>query len=81
MDKHVIVGIHIVNRKAHAEPVQHVFTQYGAQIRTRLGLHDDVNPENGLIILEMQDTPETYQMIEEVSAVDGVDVQKMLFDH
>jgi len=81
MDKHIIVGVHIVNRQAHAEPVQHVFTKYGAQIRTRLGLHDEVCPANGLILLEMHDTPETCQMIEEVSAIDGVDVQTMVFEH
>ena len=81
MAKHIIVGVHIVERKEHAEPVQHVFTRYGAQISTRLGLHDTINPENGLIILEMEDSPETSKMIEEISAIEGVDVQSMTFEH
>jgi len=84
MDKHIIVGVHVVNREAHAEPVQHVFTKYGAQIKTRLGLHDihdSFSSANGLILLEMLDTPETCQMIEEVSAIDGIDCQTMLFEH
>jgi len=81
MDKHIIVGIHIVNREAHAPKVQEVFTKYGIQIKTRLGLHDDVCPSNGLILLEMADTPETCQMIEAVGAIEGVDCKTMLFAH
>ena len=32
MDKHIIVGVHIVDREAHAPMVQEIFTKYGAQI-------------------------------------------------
>ena len=81
MDKHIIVGIHIVDREAHAPKVQEVFTKYGTQITTRLGLHDSINSSNGLILLEMADTPETCRMIEEIKAIDGVDCQTMLFEH
>ena len=72
MDKHIIVGVHIVNREQHAPIVQRIFTQFGEQIRTRLGLHDDVCPTNGLILLEMADTPETCEMIAAVSAINGI---------
>ena len=81
MDKHIIVGVHIVDREKHAPQVQQIFTQYGAQIRTRLGLHDDVCSSNGLILLEMADTPENCEMIAAVEAVDGVDVGQMVFEH
>ncbi len=81
MDKHIIVGVHIVDREAHAVKVQQVFTTFGAQIKTRLGLHDDICPSNGLILLEMADTPETSRMIEAVEAIDGVDCQTMTFAH
>lgn len=81
MDKHIIVGVHIVDREAHAPMAQKIFTKYGAQIKTRLGLHDDVCPTNGLILLEMADTPETCQMIEEIKAAVGVDCKTMMFEH
>ncbi len=81
MDKHIIVGVHIVDREAHAPVVQEIFTRFGAHIRTRLGLHDDVCPSNGLILLEMADTPETCQMIDAVDAINGVDVKQMVFRH
>jgi len=81
MDKHIIVGVHIVDRESHAVKVQEVFTKYGAQIKTRLGMHDDICPENGLILLEMTDTPETRAMINTVGAISGVDCQTMEFRH
>ena len=81
MDKHIIVGVHIVDREAHAPKVQEIFTKYGAQIKTRLGLHDDVCTTNGLILLEMADTPETCKMIEDIAATIGVDCKTMMFEH
>ena len=81
MDKHIIAGVHIVNREAHAPAVQALFTKYGAQIHTRLGLHDNVNPANGLILLEMADTPEALQLIDGLKAMEGVDCQVMMFEH
>ncbi|MEN8254992.1 MAG: hypothetical protein ABFR33_05935 [Verrucomicrobiota bacterium] len=81
MDKHIIAGVHIVDREGHAPKVQEVFTKYGSQINTRLGLHDTINPSNGLILLEMADTPEACRMIEDIEAIDGVDCQTMMFEH
>lgn len=81
MDKHIIVGVHIVDREAHAPAAQEIFTKYGAQINARLGLHDRVCATNGLILLEMLDTPETCKMIEELTAIGGIDIQTMVFEH
>ena len=81
MDKHIIAGVHIVDREAHASTVQEVFTRYGSHINTRLGLHDSINPANGLILLEMVDSPETCKMIEELDAIAGVECQTMVFEH
>ncbi|MBN2686113.1 MAG: hypothetical protein JXR40_12590 [Pontiellaceae bacterium] len=81
MDKHIIVGVHIADREKHASQVQQIFTKYGAQIRTRLGLHDDVCSANGLILLEMADAPESSDMISAVQAIDGVDIEQMVFNH
>jgi hypothetical protein len=81
MDKHIIAGVHIVDRETHASDVQALFTKYGAQINTRLGLHDNVNSANGLILLEMADTPETLQLINELNDISGVDCQSMMFEH
>lgn len=80
-DSHVIVGVHLVDREKLSRQVQDIFSRYGAHIRTRLGLHDDVCSANGLILLEMCDTPETNSMMAELGAIEGVDIAKMVFDH
>lgn len=81
MDDHIIAGVHITDREAHAPAVQKIFTKYGAHINTRLGLHDSINPANGLILLELADTSDTYQMIEELQAIEHVNCQTLVFEH
>jgi hypothetical protein len=81
MDKHIIAGVHIVNREAHSASVQALFTKYGSDIHTRLGLHDRINPSNGLILLEMADTPEALQLIRDLENMEGVECQTMMFEH
>lgn len=39
-DTHIILGIHVSDRLKNAVDVQKVFTEYGCNIKTRIGLHD-----------------------------------------
>lgn len=85
MDKHILVGVHITERVKHAGEVQAVFSTYGCSIRTRLGLHEadrGTCSPNGLIVLEMtDDEAAASEMIAELKAVEGIEVQQMVFDH
>lgn len=85
MDRHVIFGVHLTNRLAHANRVQEVFTEFGEHIKTRLGLHD-VGPHgsspSGVIVLDVTgDDPVLDRMAERLAAIDGVEVQRMVFTH
>lgn len=83
--KHVIVGVHITDRVKHVRQVQQVFTEYGCQIKTRLGLHDagtDFCSPNGLILLEMIGPASSIAaMVKKLKAVKGVDAKRMVFSH
>lgn len=46
-----------------------------------LGLHDTINSSNGLILLEMTDTPKASQMVKDIEAIDGFGCQTMIFKH
>ncbi|MCC7300608.1 MAG: hypothetical protein IT583_05970 [Verrucomicrobia bacterium] len=85
MDKHVVIGVHITERVKHAGEVQKIFTEFGCQIRTRLGLHDAnkaVCSPNGLILLDMvDDDAKVSAFKKKLSSLDGVEVQSMVFDH
>jgi hypothetical protein len=85
MDKHIVVGVHITERVKHAGEVQKVFTEFGCQIRTRLGLHEankGVCSPNGLVILDMvDDDAQVSSFKAKLAAIDGVEVQSMIFDH
>ena len=85
MDRHVILGVHLTDRVRQASEVQQVFTEFGGHIKTRLGLHD-VGPggsaTTGLIVLELiGDTASFDAMAARLKALEGVEVQRMVFGH
>jgi hypothetical protein len=85
MDKHIIMGVHITERVRHAVAVQDVLTKFGCAIRTRLGLHEadgTVCSPNGMILLELlDDDAQVKELQDSLSAIDGVEVKTMVFDH
>jgi hypothetical protein len=85
MTQHIILGVHITDRIHHIHAVQGLLTEYGCSIRTRLGLHEAEKKfcsPNGLLILEMIDDSATAQeLANKLSAIEGVEVQTMVFKH
>jgi len=85
MDKHIIAGVHITERVRHAAEIQNVLTEFGCQIRTRLGLHEadkGLCSPNGLILLDLVDDEARIDVLKKkLTAINGVEVQTMVFDH
>lgn len=84
MDKHIILGVHITNRLKKASEVQQLLTQYGCNIKTRLGLHEveNVCSPNGLLLLEMYgEDAVCFELADKLAAVEGIEVQRMVFAH
>lgn len=84
MDKHIILGIHITNRLKKASEVQQLFSQYGCNIKTRLGLHEvqNVCSPNGIVLLEMYgEDAVCFELADKLAAIEGIEVQKMVFTH
>jgi hypothetical protein len=85
LKKHVILGVHITDRIRHVDAVQHLLTEYGCSIRTRLGLHEADKgfcSPNGLLVLEMTDDEKTADALAaKLNAVEGVEAKKMVFEH
>ena len=84
-DGHVILGIHVTDRLKNAVDVQKVFTEYGCNIKTRVGLHDvdaNVCSPSGVVLIEFFGADdEASAMMAKLNAVEGVQVQKMYFGH
>ena len=84
-EKHIIFGVHITDRMHKAGAVQELLTEYGCQIKTRIGLHhvdNNVCSPRGLILLEMfGDETTCFQLADKLAQVEGVEVQRMVFDH
>ncbi len=83
MKKHVILGVHITGRVDQAVHIQRVFTEYGCNIKTRLGLHEtspDYCAPSGLVLLEMTgEEADTDAMMDKLNAMHGVEAKKMVF--
>jgi len=83
MEKHIIIGIHLTGRVDQATHVQKIFTEYGCNIKTRLGLHEtgtDYCAPSGVILLEMiGDEEDTDTMMNKLNSMHGIEVKKMTF--
>jgi hypothetical protein len=84
MSKRTVLGIQVTNRVANVPDVQKVLTQYGCNIRTRLGLHevaDSVCSAHGLLILDTYGAKaEILAMETSLKKIKGLVVKKMVFD-
>jgi hypothetical protein len=83
MKKHIILGIHITNRMKKATSVQKLLTEYGCNIKTRIGLHevnDNFCATNGMLLLELTgDEKKCLELTKKLSAIPGIEVKKMVF--
>ena len=83
MRKRIVLGVHLSNRMTEAPPFQELITQYGCNIRTRIGLHDVADgycSMAGLILLDMIGEEERINELEtKLKTFEGLDVQKMVF--
>lgn len=84
-EPHVIYGVHVTNRSTQVPNLQHLLTEYGCNIKTRIGLHhvdENVCSPRGLILLEMFGDIATCQELKtKLAGMEGVDVQEMIFEH
>jgi hypothetical protein len=82
---HYILGVHVVDRAHHASGVQAVLTEFGDGIKTRLGLHDVHDgfcSPNGLLLIEfVGEAARCDELVKRLSAVQGVEVKRMVFEH
>ena len=84
VDKHIILGVHVTDRLRKATEVQKLLTEYGCNIKTRLGLHEveNVCSPAGLLVLEMYgDDAVCFELADKLAAIEGIEVQRMVFTH
>ena len=84
-ERHLIFGVHIQRRRQLVPEIQALLTEYGCNIRSRIGLHqvdDNSCSHQGLILLEMfGDQNVCDELKQRLSGLSGVEVQTMVFEH
>ncbi len=77
-----IIGIGVTNRKEIAKKVQDVLTEFGCDIKTRLGLSDYNETEcsyNGLILVDVPNREKALLLEKELKNIDNVVIKEMEF--
>ena len=77
-----IIGIKLPNRLENAALLQTILTNYGCSIRTRIGLHNlDYSTcyPDGIILIDVIDNPTAVKLEVELSEIDDIELQKMVF--
>ena len=80
MEQDRIMAIRTDTRRENAEALQKVLTQFGCNIKVRLGLHEGglVCSESGLILLVLTGPQEEITQFEQaLTQVDGVQFKTM----
>ncbi len=77
-----ILGINISNRLQSAIAVQEVLTKFGCVIKTRIGLHEEINGQcspKGLILLEIIDDIKAIDVANQLCDIEEIEIQQMKF--
>lgn len=77
-----IIGIKISNRLESAVSVQEILTKFGCIIKTRIGLHEEINGQcspKGLILLEIIDDAQAADITQELCDIEEIEIQQMQF--
>ena len=83
MKKHIVLGVKINNRLKHVPEVQKLLSEYGCNIKTRLGLHEvDATScsTGGLLLLELFGEDRIcLELAAKLEKLEEIEVQKMIF--
>jgi len=84
MAKTTILGVLLRKRTIASTEFQAILSKYGCSIKTRIGLHqasDNVCSPDGVILLDIIGEDSELNALEaELRAIDGAEVQKMVFE-
>ncbi|MFZ5802368.1 MAG: hypothetical protein ACOY3K_04575 [Candidatus Omnitrophota bacterium] len=85
MNPHIIVLVHVTDRIRKAGEVQKIFTEFGCNIKTRIGLHEvseKVCRPSGVIVLEIFGREkDADKLVRRLRSVKGVEAKKVVFGH
>lgn len=71
-----IIVLTLKQRKKSAMELQKILSIHGHLIKTRLGLHENVEEEHeGLIIMHVAKSPESDLLVKELNAVENINAK------
>ncbi len=84
MAQRIILGVQVTNRVENVLDVQKILTEYGCNIKTRLGMHEvseSICSNVGLLLLETYgNEADIANMEAKLRGIKGLVVGKMIFE-
>lgn len=82
MHKYLIFGIHVGDRENNSVEVQKVLTEFGCNIKTRLGIHQaEACMPNAVILVQFKsDDVVAGEFEKRLQEIPTVSVKRMVFD-
>lgn len=77
-----IIGIGVSNRKETSAKIQDVLTEFGCDIKTRLGLNDYKETEcsyKGLILVDVPNRERAIELTKKLNIIENVTIKEMEF--
>lgn len=82
MEEYIIIGVRISDRLQNAASVQKILTDYGCNIKTRVGIHeasDGVCATNGVLLLQIYGGEAIADaMLAKLAQIKGINAKKMV---
>ncbi|HSA06730.1 MAG TPA: hypothetical protein P5556_06090 [Candidatus Gastranaerophilales bacterium] len=79
----IILGVLLRKRVKSSESFQEILSKHGCIIKTRIGIHkasDNVCSPDGVILLDVIGSDADITALEnDIKAIDGAEIQKMVF--
>ena len=84
MANRIVLGVQVTNRVEKILDVQKILTEYGCNIRTRLGMHEvskkTCSPSGLLILDTFGNEADVLTMEKKLRKIKGLVVRKMVFE-
>lgn len=78
-----IIGLKLSNRLETAIEFQRILSEFGCEIKSRIGLHqiqDRFCSADGIILLEIPNNKAAIELEKNLLKINGIEIQEMIFN-
>lgn len=77
----IIIGIKLNNKEANAVELQQILTDFGCDIKLRLGINNGsfLCSKSGIILLQLENKESAIRLENALININGIELERMIF--